>query len=174
MIDVWPLIWVSMTTYSKLDVYLKWIFLKFKKSLKFAKISHNNICMHINGNYNDKTLLRPAKYFTHRILSHLQHPFYSEKFTLFQITVLLYPYIRESVLAILENIIIKEKKIFSLSMNLFWLSYTVHGHIRLLVFINTSLTLRLYGFLFNKIALYPRVAIKLLGRFDVWITYSLT
>lgn len=110
MIDVWPLIWVSMTTHSKLDVYLKWIFLKFKKSLKFAKISHNNICMHINGNYNDKTLLRPAKHFTHRILSHLQHSFYSEKFTLFQITVLLYPYIRESVLAILENIIIKEKK----------------------------------------------------------------
>lgn len=98
MIDVWPLIWVSMTTHSKLDVYLKWIFLKFKKSLKFAKISHNNICMHINGNYNDKTLLRPAKHFTHRILSHLQHSFYSEKFTLFQITVLLYPYIRESVL----------------------------------------------------------------------------
>lgn len=68
--------------------------------------------MHINGNYNDKTLLRPAKHFTHRILSHLQHPFYSEKFTLFQITVSLYPYIRESVLAILENIIIKEKKNF--------------------------------------------------------------
>lgn len=62
MIDVWPLIWVSMTTHSKLDVYLKWIFLKFKKSLKFAKISLNNICMHINGNYNDKTLLRPAKH----------------------------------------------------------------------------------------------------------------
>lgn len=112
MIDVWPLIWVSMTTHSKLDVYLKWIFKKFTKSLKFAKISHNNICMHIhvNGNCNDKTLLRPAKHFTHRILSHLQHPFYSEKFTLFQITVSLYPYIRESVLAILENIIIKEKK----------------------------------------------------------------
>lgn len=110
MIDVWPLIWVSMTTHSKLDVYLKWIFKKFTKSLKFAKISHNNICMHINGNCNDKTLLRPAKHFTHRILSHLQHPFYSEK--LFQITVLLYPYIRESVLAILENIIIKEKNIF--------------------------------------------------------------
>lgn len=110
MIDVWPLIWVSMTTHSKLDVYLKWIFKKFTKSLKFAKISHNNICMHINGNCNDKTLLRPAKHFTYRILSHLQHPFYSEKFTLFQITVSLYPYIRESVLAILENIIIKEKK----------------------------------------------------------------
>lgn len=72
MIDVWPLIWVSMTTHSKLDVYLKWIFKKFTKSLKFAKISHNNICMHINGNYNDKTLLRPAKHFTHRTLSHLQ------------------------------------------------------------------------------------------------------
>lgn len=110
MIDVWPLIWVSMTTHSKLDICLKWIFKKFTKSLKFAKISHNNICMHINGNCNDKTLLRPAKHFTHRILSHLQHPFYSEK--LFQITVLLYPYIRESVLAILENIIIKEKNIF--------------------------------------------------------------
>lgn len=110
MIDVWPLIWVSMTTHFKLDVYLKWIFKKFTKSLKFAKISHNNICMHINGNCNDKTLLRPSKHFTHRILSHLQHPFYSEKFTLFQITVSLYPYIRESVLAILENIIIKEKK----------------------------------------------------------------
>lgn len=133
MIDVWPLIWVSMTTHSKLDVYLKWVFLKFKKSLKFAKISHNNICMHINGNYNDKTLLRPAKHFTHRILSHLQHSFYSEKFTLFQITVLLYPYIRESVLAILENIIIKEKKKYFLCQRIYfdYPIYTVHGHIRI-------------------------------------------
>lgn len=170
MIDVWPLIWVSMTTHSKLDVYLKWIFKKFTKSLKFAKISHNNICMHINGNCNDKTLLRPAKHFTHRILSHLQHPFYSEKFTLFQII-----HIFDSLFWQSWKISsLKKKKIFSLSTNLFWLSYTVHGHIRILVFINTSLTLRLYGFLFNKIALYPRVAIKLLGRFDVWITYSLT
>lgn len=76
--------------------------------------------MHINGNCNDKTLLRPAKHFTHRILSHLQHPFYSEKFTLFQITVSLYPYIRESVLAILENIIIKEKKKYFLCQRIYF------------------------------------------------------
>lgn len=64
--------------------------------------------MHINSNYDDKTLLRPAKHFTNKILSHLQHPFYREKLTLFQITVSLYPYtcIRKSVLTIFENIII--------------------------------------------------------------------
>lgn len=56
-------------------------------------------------------------------------------------------------------------------MNLFWLFYIVYGYIRLLVFINISFMLRLYGFLFNKIVLYLRVVIKFFGRFDVWIIY---